>query len=102
MLEPDGRYVLIGHEGYGQRGGRVLGLIPYFFGLMLRGALNEQLRGPGTPYPPRPEAMDTLRTLLEAGELTPVIDSTYPLAETRAAMRHMVEDELLGKVIITP
>jgi NADPH:quinone reductase-like Zn-dependent oxidoreductase len=37
-----------------------------------------------------------------AGKITPIIDSTYPLSEVREAFRHMIEDELLGKVIITP
>ena len=38
---------------------------------------------------------------LEAGKITPIIDSTYPLSEAREALRHMIEDELQGKVIIT-
>jgi NADPH:quinone reductase-like Zn-dependent oxidoreductase len=45
--------------------------------------------------------MDVLRELLDAGKITPIIDSTYPLSETREALRHMIEDELKGKVIIT-
>jgi NADPH:quinone reductase-like Zn-dependent oxidoreductase len=42
-----------------------------------------------------------LRELLEAGKITPVIDSTYHLSEAREAFRHMIEDEIQGKVIIT-
>ena len=42
-----------------------------------------------------------LRELLEAGKITPVIDSTYPLSETRKSFRHMIEDETRGKVIVT-
>jgi len=45
--------------------------------------------------------MAVLRELLEAGKITPIIDSTYPLRETREAFRHMIEDELHGKVILT-
>jgi NADPH:quinone reductase-like Zn-dependent oxidoreductase len=44
--------------------------------------------------------MAVLRELLEAGKITPIIDSTYRLSETREAFRHMIEDELQGKVII--
>ena len=29
-----------------------------------------------------------------------MIDSTYPLSQAREAIRHMIEDELHGKVII--
>ena len=102
VLEPDGRYVLIGHEGYGERGGRTLGVIPHVFGLAARSAFDQRLRGAGTPYPPRHDAMETLRSLLEAGRITPVIDSTWSLAQIREAFRHMMEDELRGKVLITP
>jgi NADPH:quinone reductase-like Zn-dependent oxidoreductase len=45
--------------------------------------------------------MAVLRELLEAGKITPIIDSTYPLSEAREAFRHMIEDEIQGKVIIT-
>ena len=61
----------------------------------------KQLRGPGLPLPTRQEAMAVLRDLLEAGKITPIIDSTYPLSEAREAFRHLIEDELQGKVIIT-
>jgi len=100
-LKPDGRYVLIGHEGFGASGKRFFGLIPYFFKLMFLSLFVKQLRGPGLPMPTRNEAMAVLRELLEAGKITPIIDRSYPLSEAREALRHMMEDELLGKVIIT-
>ena len=100
VLESDGRYVLIGHERFGSSGTRVLGIFPHFFKLVLLSRFVKQLRGPGIPLPTRKEAMATLRELLEAGKITPIIDSTYPLGEARAALWHMIEDETLGKVII--
>lgn len=45
--------------------------------------------------------MAVLRELLEAGKITPIIDSTYDLSEACEAFRHMMEDEIQGKVIIT-
>jgi NADPH:quinone reductase-like Zn-dependent oxidoreductase len=101
-LEPDGRYVLIGHERFGAAGKRVFGLIPHFLSLIFLARFVKQLRGPGIPMPTRKEAMAILRELLEAGKITPIIDSTYHLSEAREAFRHMVEDEIHGKVIITP
>jgi len=101
VLKPDGRYVLIGHEKFGVSGKRVFGIIPYFFKLMFLSRFVKQLRGPGLPMPTRKDAMAVLRELLEAGKITPIIDSTYPLSEAREALRHMIEDELQGKVIIT-
>jgi NADPH:quinone reductase-like Zn-dependent oxidoreductase len=101
-LEPDGRYVLIGHESFGAAGSRVFGLFPYFFKLMFLARFVKQLQGPRLPMPTKLEAIEVLRRLLEAGKITPVIDSTYPLSEATEAFRHMIEDELRGKVIITP
>ena len=101
-LKPDGRYVLIGHERFGASGKRVFGLIPHFLTLMVRSRFVKQLRGPGVPAPTKHEAIAVLRDLLETGKLTPVIDCTYPLDEVREAFRHMIDDELQGKVIVAP
>ena len=101
-LKPDGRYVPIGHQHYLASRKRVFGLIPHFFKLIFLSRFVTQLRGPGIPMPSKREAMAVLRELLEAGKVTPVIDSTYPLSEVREAFRHMMEDETRGKVILTP
>jgi len=101
-LEPDGRYVPIGHEHYGALGKRLFGLLPHFFKLMFLARFVSQMGGARIPPPTRQEAMATLRDLLAAGKLTPIIDSTYPLTEIREAFRHLIEDELHGKVIVTP
>jgi NADPH:quinone reductase-like Zn-dependent oxidoreductase len=101
-LQPDGRYVLIGHEGFGASGKRVLGLIPHFLELMVLSRFVKQLRGPGLPMPAKKEAIAVLRELLETGKITPMIDSTYPLSDVRQAFRRMIEGETQGKVILTP
>jgi NADPH:quinone reductase-like Zn-dependent oxidoreductase len=101
-LKPDGRYVLIGHALFGASGRRVFGLVPHFLTLMVLSRFVKQLRGPGVSTPTKKEAIAMLGELLEAGKVTPVIDSTYPLNEVREAFRHMMEDELQGKVIVTP
>jgi NADPH:quinone reductase-like Zn-dependent oxidoreductase len=101
-LKPDGRYVLIGHALFGAAGRRVFGLVPHFLTLLVLGRFVKQLRGPGVPTPTKKEAIVTIGELLKTGKLTPVIDSIYPLSEVREAFRHMVEDELQGKVIVTP
>ncbi len=101
-LKPDGRYVLIGHERFGASGKRVFGLIPHFLKLMVLSRIVKQLRGPGLPMPSKKDAIAILRELLEIGKITPIIDSTYHLSEIREAFRHMIEDEIQGKVIITP
>jgi NADPH:quinone reductase-like Zn-dependent oxidoreductase len=42
-----------------------------------------------------------LKELVEAGKVTPVIDRTYPLNETAAAIQHVREGHAQGKTIIT-
>jgi NADPH:quinone reductase-like Zn-dependent oxidoreductase len=101
-LKPDGEYTLIGHEHFGASGKRVFGLIPHFLGLMVLSRFVKQLRSPGLPMLTKKEAIAFLRQLLEVGRITPIIDSTYDLSEVRKALRHMMEDDIHGKVIITP
>jgi NADPH:quinone reductase-like Zn-dependent oxidoreductase len=47
------------------------------------------------------EDLALLRKLTEAGKITPVIDRTYPLSETPAAIRYLEEGHARGKVVIT-
>jgi NADPH:quinone reductase-like Zn-dependent oxidoreductase len=101
-LKAEGRYVLIGHERFGASGKPVFGLIPHFLTLVVLSRFVQQLRGPGVPTPTKKEAIALLRELLQTGKITPIIDSTYHLSDVRKAFRHMIEDELQGKVIITP
>jgi NADPH:quinone reductase-like Zn-dependent oxidoreductase len=44
--------------------------------------------------------MLALKELIEAGEVTPVIDRSYPLAEVPQAMRYLEEGRARGKVVI--
>ncbi|MGH7567138.1 MAG: NAD(P)-dependent alcohol dehydrogenase [Gemmatimonadota bacterium] len=46
------------------------------------------------------EDLLTLRELLEAGSVTPVIDRTYPLAEVPEAIRYLEKGHARGKVVI--
>jgi NADPH:quinone reductase-like Zn-dependent oxidoreductase len=43
----------------------------------------------------------TLKELIEARKITPVIDSTYSLSETPEAIRYLEEGHTRGKVVIT-
>ena len=43
----------------------------------------------------------TLKGLLEAGRITPVIDRTYPLSRTAEAVRYLESEGARGKVVIT-
>ncbi|HEU4627367.1 MAG TPA: NAD(P)-dependent alcohol dehydrogenase [Steroidobacteraceae bacterium] len=47
------------------------------------------------------EDLDTLKMLMETGKVTPVVDRTYPLAETAAAIRYVEAGHARGKVVVT-
>jgi NADPH:quinone reductase-like Zn-dependent oxidoreductase len=45
--------------------------------------------------------LQTLRELIEAGKLTPLVDRTYPLPETPEAIRQLAAGHTRGKLVIT-
>jgi NADPH:quinone reductase-like Zn-dependent oxidoreductase len=45
--------------------------------------------------------METLRGLIEAGQVTPVVGATYPLAEAPEALRQLAAGQARGKIAIT-
>jgi NADPH:quinone reductase-like Zn-dependent oxidoreductase len=50
---------------------------------------------------PNREDLLTLKALIEAGDVTPVIDRTYTLSETAEAMRYLDTGRARGKVVVT-
>jgi NADPH:quinone reductase-like Zn-dependent oxidoreductase len=73
-------------------------------GLAIRGMVAARLR-PGrvavTGAEPSTQNLDELRELIESGRVTPVIDRTYPLAETAAAIRYVEDEHARAKVVIS-
>ncbi len=100
-LAPNGKYVLIGHEGFGESGHRFLGLIPLMFKLMALSLFVNQLPKPQFSLPPKRESMAVLQEFLEAGKITPIIDRTYPLRDAADAMRYLIDGQPRGRVVIT-
>jgi NADPH:quinone reductase-like Zn-dependent oxidoreductase len=45
--------------------------------------------------------LEVLKGLVEDGKIRPVIDRTYPLAETPAALRHIEAGHARGKVVVS-
>jgi NADPH:quinone reductase-like Zn-dependent oxidoreductase len=50
---------------------------------------------------PNKKDLTTLRDLLAAGKVTPVIDRCYKLTEIREAMRYLEAGHARGKIVIT-
>jgi NADPH:quinone reductase-like Zn-dependent oxidoreductase len=95
-LTPRGTLVIVGSEGRGRWMG---GFDRNLRALVLSRFVGQRLRMLSST--PRPEDLQTLRKLSEAGKVTPLIDRTFPLREVPEAIRYLVEGHGGGKVVIT-
>jgi NADPH:quinone reductase-like Zn-dependent oxidoreductase len=95
-LTPKGRLVIVG----GEADGRWLGgtdrqiraqLLSPFVGQKLGTFIASE----------NTEDLNALRDLIEAGALAPAIDRAYPLSESAAAIRHLLDGKARGKIVIT-
>jgi NADPH:quinone reductase-like Zn-dependent oxidoreductase len=100
-LTRDGKYVLIGHDHYGEFGRRFFGSIPRFLKLMAMSPFVSELSGMGFSTPPKSDSLATLREFVESGDLTPVVDRTFPLNEVPDAIRYLESGCVRGKVVIS-
>ena len=50
---------------------------------------------------PHAKGCTFIKDVLEAGQVTPVIDRTYPLAEAAEAIRYLEQGHAQGKVVLT-
>jgi NADPH:quinone reductase-like Zn-dependent oxidoreductase len=101
VLTPNGKYVLIGHDRFGQGAGRWLGSIPRALKLVAFSPFVSQIPTPNLSMPDKQNRLVILKELLEAGKITPVIDRTFPLSEVPEAIRYLEEGDARGKVVIT-
>ncbi len=95
-LAPRGTLVLVG----GEDGGRVFGgMGRTLWALLLSPFIGQKLRG--LLALTSTADLEQLTALIEAGELTPVIERTYPLGAAPAAIRHMSEGHARGKLVVS-
>jgi len=95
-LTPKGTLVIVGGEGAGRwLGGFDRNLRAPVLSLFV----SQRLRMLASK--PRQEDLQTLRELIEAGKLTPLIDRTYPLGEVPEAIRQLETGHTRGKLVIT-
>jgi NADPH:quinone reductase-like Zn-dependent oxidoreductase len=95
-LTPKGTLVIVGGEGAGRWLG---GFDRNLRAPLLSRFVSQRLRMLASK--PRQEDLQTLRELIEAGKLTPVIDRTYPLREAPEAVRYLEAGHTRGKLVIT-
>jgi NADPH:quinone reductase-like Zn-dependent oxidoreductase len=100
-LEPDGTFVLIGHDQYGSSGHRLLGSLGRMLPLMAVSPFVRQLPGIRSG-PSRAENMATVVDLLAAGRIRPVVDDrVFPLEQVVEAIDHLTTGQAKGRVVLT-
>ena len=94
-LTPRGSLVIVGGSG----GPWLMGMGRSVRALMLSPFVRQRLRA----FVSKPNTADlnVLKELTEDGRVTPVIDRTYPLGETREAIGHIGARHTRGKTVIT-
>jgi NADPH:quinone reductase-like Zn-dependent oxidoreductase len=95
-LTPRGTLVIVGSEVRGRWMG---GFDRNLRAVALSRLVGQRLRMLSST--PRQDDLQTLRELIEAGKVTPVVDRTFPLPETPEAIRHLLRGHGRGKIVIT-
>jgi NADPH:quinone reductase-like Zn-dependent oxidoreductase len=95
-LTPQGTLVIVG----GEDGDRWLGGFQRQIFAPLRSLFTEQ-KLLGLISTERRQDLLTLKDLIEAGKLTPVIDRIYPLSEAPQAIRYLEQGHARGKIVLT-
>ena len=101
VIAPGGKYVLIGHDNYGEGMRRWVGLLPRMFWLMALALFVRELPSVKDLMPDKTASMALLGELLASGKLAPPIDRTFPLDEVPEAIRYLQEGTAMGKVVVT-
>jgi NADPH:quinone reductase-like Zn-dependent oxidoreductase len=95
VLTPTGRLVL----SSGESPGRFIGPLGRAIKAVVFSPFIRQTMRPFLTKP-RSEDLQFLNELIEGGNLKPVIDRTYPLSETREAIRYIETGHARGKIVI--
>ena len=98
-LAPTGTYILIGHDHYGESGGRWIGGIGRVVKSLVVSPFVSQGLGRFVSLK-KNKSLGVWKELIEAGKVTPVMDRTYPLSEVTEAIRYMKMGNVKGKVVI--
>lgn len=99
-LEPDGTFVLIGHDQYGKSRHHVLGSLARMMPLLAISPVVRQLPGIRSG-PGREENLASITNLLADRRIRPVVDDrTFPLDEVVAAMDHLTTGSAKGRVVL--
>jgi NADPH:quinone reductase-like Zn-dependent oxidoreductase len=87
-------------NGGGHSSGRWIGSMGTVAKAAVAAKIHHQQLGPSVKFE-NSKDLAALKTLVEAGTVTPVIDRTYPLSGTAEAIGHVGEGHARGTVVIT-
>lgn len=96
-LASGGTLVIVGGESEGKllggfaRNLRMMLIAPLVRGQRLRSLVSKE----------NADDLDALRVLVEAGQVVPAMDRTYPLGETTVALRRQMAGHARGKIVIS-
>lgn len=95
VLTPRGRYVLVGAASTGKwfgmgRQAQVVATSPF-----VSQTLKPMLAGA------KQKDLETIVEMVETGQVSPVVDTVYPLEQAADAIRHVQEGHARGKVVVT-
>jgi len=96
VLEPHGKLLIVG----GPKGGRILGPIRGIFGKRIGAMFSRRSATFFIARFNRPD-LETLAGMVDAGQVKPVVDKTWPLVETADAFRYLGEGHARGKAVVT-
>lgn len=101
VLAPEGTFVLVAHDRFGEGMNRWTGSI----GAVLRNSLlapfHHHLPGMRRSMPGA-ERLAHLARLLAAGAVRPVVDRVFPLEQTADALRSLTSGRAVGRVVLFP
>jgi NADPH:quinone reductase-like Zn-dependent oxidoreductase len=96
VLEPDGRLVIVGAP----KSKGILGPLAHIMKLRLASVLGSR-KAVFFISKVNKADMQTLRELLESGEVKPVVDRRYDLGEIADAFRYLGDGHAQGKIVVT-
>lgn len=99
-LEPEGTFVLVGHDQYGRSGHRVLGSLGRMLPLLALSPILKQVPGIRSG-PSREENWATIVDLLAAQRIRPVVDErTFTLDQAVDAIDYLATGVAKGRVVL--
>jgi NADPH:quinone reductase-like Zn-dependent oxidoreductase len=102
LLAPHGRVVAAGIGGLGEP---KLGAMAAWGGRVAAGMLRSRFGDQKLVFTMaaiRPADLDTLAAMADAGGLRPSLTASFPLAETAAALRALLDGRTGGKILVLP